>query len=198
MRVLIACETSGRVRDAFIAAGHNAWSCDLLPSDQPTYRHLQQDVETLLAPGMWDLIVMHPPCTALSVSGNAHYAKGKPKYAERIQSIEWTLALWQRACEVCPRVALENPVGVLPIPATQYVQPWQFGEPESKRTGLWLHGLPLLAETNRLPPPASGRWENQTPSGQNKLGPSADRWKVRSRTYQGIADAMASQWGAHE
>jgi hypothetical protein len=195
MMVLIGCESSGTVREAFRALGHEAWSCDLLPADDGSPFHVQGDVADLLVPDRWDLIIMHPPCTALCVSGNRHYGKGKPKHAERLKAAEWTMALWEQAVRACPRVCMENPVGVLPIKATQWVQPWEFGHPESKRTGLWLHGLDLLTPTDVLELPANGVWQNQTPSGQNKLGPSPDRWKIRSKTYQGIASAMAAQWG---
>jgi len=200
MRVLVSCESSGVVREAFRSQGHSAWSCDLLPADDGSTYHLQGDCVKAVQGcwagfAVWDLIVMHPPCTAICVSGNAHYGSGKPKHAERVEAIRWTTGLWELATRVAARVAMENPVGVLPMKATQYIQPWEFGHPESKKTGLWLHGLPPLQPTNVLPIPASGRWENQTPSGQNKLGPSADRWKIRSKTYDGIARAMAEQWG---
>jgi hypothetical protein len=197
LRVLIAFESSGTVREAFRALGCDAWSCDLLPADDGSPFHAQADALTMLTPGRWDLIIMHPPCTALCVSGNSHYAAGKPKHAERLASIAWTVDLWHRATEVCDHICMENPVGVLPLKATQWIQPYEFGHPESKRTGLWLHGLPLLRPTKILECPTSGRWHNQTPSGQNRLGPSADRWKVRAKTYSGIAQAMATQWCAH-
>ena len=194
MKVLIACEYSGAVREAFRKRGHDAWSCDLLPADDGSQYHFKGDCWPIIAQG-WDLIIMHPPCTALAVSGNAHYGTGKPKNHLRAEAIEWTLSLYDHAKQYAPRVAFENPVGVLPVKPTQYVQPYQFGHPESKKTGLWLHNLPPLTDTNTLPKPERGYWDNQTPSGQNKLAPSADRWKIRSTTYQGIADAMAEQWG---
>ena len=194
MKVLIACEYSGVVREAFRKRGHDAWSCDLLPADDGSQYHFEGDCWPIIAQG-WDLIIMHPPCTALAVSGNAHYGTGKPKNHMRAEAIEWTLSLYDHAKQYAPRVAFENPVGVLPVKPTQYVQPYQFGHPESKKTGLWLHNLPPLTDTNTLPKPERGYWDNQTPSGQNKLAPSADRWKIRSTTYQGIADAMAEQWG---
>ena len=194
MKVLIACEYSGAVREAFRKRGHDAWSCDLLPADDGSQYHFKGDCWPIIAQG-WDLIIMHPPCTALAVSGNAHYGTGKPKNHMRAEAIEWTLSLYDHAKQYAPRVAFENPVGVLPVKPTQYVQPYQFGHPESKKTGLWLHNLPPLTDTNTLPKPERGYWDNQTPSGQNKLAPSADRWKIRSTTYQGIADAMAEQWG---
>jgi len=145
--------------------------------------------------GGWDLIILHPPCTALAVSGNAHYGIGKPKYCERIAAIEWTERLYSLAIGHCEFVALENPVGVLPRKATQYIQPWYFGHSESKKTGLWLHGLPCLSPTMVMDKPERGYWDNQTPSGQNNLGPSPDRQRIRSQTYAGIAQAMADQWG---
>ena len=194
MKVLIACEYSGAVREAFRKSGHDAWSCDLLPADDGSQYHFEGDCWPIIAQG-WDLIIMHPPCTALAVSGNRHYGTGKPKNHLRAEAIEWTLSLYDHAKQYAPRVAFENPVGVLPVKPTQYVQPYQFGHPESKKTGLWLHNLPPLTDTNTLPKPERGYWDNQTPSGQNKLAPSADRWKIRSTTYQGIADAMAEQWG---
>ena len=186
MRVLIACESSGTVREAFRALGHDAWSCDLLPADDGSPWHVQGDMLGLLVAGRWDLIIMHPPCTALCVSGNRWYGNGKPKHAERLRAVEWTVALWRRAVEVCDRVCMENPVGVLPMKASQWVQPWQFGHGETKRTGFWLHGLPLLVPTDVVDGREQRIW---------KLGPSADRWKVRSKTFDGIAQAMAAQWG---
>ena len=185
MKVLVACEYSGKVREAFRKAGHDAWSNDLLPADDGSEFHIVGDCVDVIRRG-WDLIVMHPPCTALCVSGNRWYGRGMPKHEDRIAAIQWTMALWRLACEHSPRVAMENPVGVLPMPATQYVQPWQFGHGETKKTGLWLCGLPELQPTNVV----DGR-----ESRIHKMPPSADRWKIRSETYQGIADAMAAQWG---
>jgi hypothetical protein len=137
---------------------------------------------------------MHPPCTALCVSGNAHYGTGKPKHDQRLEAIDYTLDMFELAKSVARFVCMENPVGVLPIKASQYVQPYEYGHPESKKTGLWLHNLPNLEPTNVIPKPDCGYWDNQTPSGQNKLGPSTDRWKIRSKTYPGIAQAMVQQW----
>ena len=192
MRVLIACEYSGKVRDAFRALGYDAWSCDLLPSDNLTDYHYTGDCWPVIAEG-WDLIIMHPPCTALAVSGNRWYGKGMPKHQDRLDSIDWTMALYEHAKKHAPRVAFENPVGVLPIKPTQYIQPYQFGHPESKKTGLWLHNLPPLVPTDdvedvwrKLPKKEAQRI--------HMLPPSKDRWKIRSETYTGIAEAMASQW----
>lgn len=197
MNVLVGCEYSGAVRDAFTRAGHFAVSCDLLPSDAPDGMHYQCDVfEALDAhPGFWDLFVVFPPCTYLCVSG-LHWNKRRP---ERAAQTEEALGFVRRLLSVnVPRIALENPVGCISTRIarpTQVIQPYEFGHPESKKTCLWLKGLPPLKPTNILPLPACGHWDNQTPSGQNKLPPSDDRWKIRSKTYQGIADAMADQWG---
>jgi len=193
MRVLIACEYSGKVREAFRAIGHDAWSCDLLPSDNLTDYHYTGDCWPVIEEG-WDLIIMHPPCTALAVSGNRWYGSGMPKHQERIDSIDWTLALYEHAKKHAPRVAFENPVGVLPVKPTQYVQPYEYGHPESKKTGLWLHNLPPLVPTDNV----KEKWltlPKKEAQRIHMLPPSADRWKIRSETYQGIADAMASQWG---
>lgn len=198
MNILIAYESSGTVREAFRKAGHNAWSSDLQPADDGSNYHLQGDVEEWISdPALkrWDLIIMHPPCTALCVSGNAHYGTGKPKHQQRIDAIEYTLRVFELAKANADRVCMENPVGVLPIKASQYIQPYEHGHAESKKTGLWLHNLPCLRPTRLMYKPACGYWDNQTPSGQNKLGPSLDRWKIRSKTYQGIAQAIADQWG---
>lgn len=198
MNILVAYESSGTVREAFRKAGHNAWSCDLQPADDGSNYHLQGDVEEWISDPVikrWDLIIMHPPCTALCVSGNAHYGTGKPKHQQRIDAIEYTLRMFELAKANADRVCMENPVGVLPIKASQYIQPFEHGHAESKKTGLWLHNLPCLRPTRLMYKPACGYWDNQTPSGQNKLGPSPDRWKVRSKTYSGIAQAIADQWG---
>jgi hypothetical protein len=198
VNILVAYESSGTVRQAFRKAGHNAWSCDLQPADDGSNYHLQGDVEEWISDPVikrWDMIIMHPPCTALAVSGNAHYGTGKPKHDKRIDAIEYTLRVFELAKANADRVCMENPVGVLPIKASQYIQPYQFGHAESKKTGLWLHNLPFLRPTRLMYKPACGYWDNQTPSGQNKLGPSPDRWKIRSKTYTGIAQAIADQWG---
>lgn len=186
MNVLVACEYSGVVRDAFIAKGHNAISCDLLPTDRPG-PHIQGDCIDAIKSRQWDLIIMHPPCTALAVSGNRWYGNGMPKHNERLDAIKWTLDLWELAKRHARiGVAMENPVGVLPMKPTQYIQPWQFGHGETKKTGLWLHNLPPLVPTDIVEGREQRIW---------KLPPSADRWKIRSTTFQGIADAMAAQWG---
>jgi hypothetical protein len=250
MRVLVACEFSGTVRDAFRAYGHNAVSCDLLASQRPG-AHYVGDVKDLLdgwepvsftgdcdpegdswcqvrdedlsecpcigptqdgieyrevggvllgrpiAAPYWDLMIAHPPCTYLSVSG-LHWNKRRPeRQAQTEQALEFVASL---LAAPIPRIALENPIGVISSrirKPDQIIQPWQFGHDASKATCLWLKGLPALAHTDVLPGGRSARRANQTVSGQNKLAPSPDRWKLRSLTYPGIADAMASQWGTH-
>lgn len=190
MKVLVACEYSGTVRDAFIEYGHDAISCDLLPTDRPG-PHYQGDVRDILGNG-FDLMIAHPPCTHLAVSG-ARWFKDKQK--EQREALDFVRLLLNAPIE---RIALENPISIISsriCKPNQIVQPWQFGHPESKATCLWLKNLPNLVPTNILQKPVNGRWDNQTPSGQNKLGPSEDRWKIRSATYQGIANAMAMQWG---
>ena len=197
MRVLVACEYSGAVRDAFIRAGHYAASCDLLPSESPLGDHYQCDVLTILDHG-WDLMIAHPPCTYLCASG-LHWNKRRP---ERAQQTEDALDFVRRLLDApIARIALENPIGCISTrirKPDQTIQPHQFGHDASKATCLWLKGLPPLAPTKHIAPrqvDGRKRWGNQTDSGQNKLPPSADRWKIRSETYQGIADAMANQWG---
>ena len=196
MRVLIACEYSGTVRDAFRAAGHDAMSCDLLPTDSPG-PHYQGDVFDIIREG-WDMMIVHPPCTYLCSSG-LHWNKRRP---ERAAQTEAALAFVQALLDApIPRIALENPIGCIGTrirKADQTIQPWQFGHDASKATCLWLKSLPPLTPTQTIAPRLIGgrkRWGNQTDSGQNKLPPSADRWKIRSETYPGIAAAMAAQWG---
>jgi site-specific DNA-cytosine methylase len=195
MRVLVACEFSGRVRDAFLARGHNAWSCDLIPSDTGG-PHLQMDILELLEKDPdWDLMIAFPPCTHLAVSGARYF---KDKQDQQREALEFVGELLNAPI---PKIALENPVGIISTKIRkpdQIIQPYEFGHDASKRTCLWLKGLPLLTPTKLVEPRIVGNkriWGNQTPSGQNKLGPSPDRAKIRSITYQGIAEAMAEQWG---
>jgi hypothetical protein len=251
VRVLVACEFSGTVRDAFAALGHDAWSCDLLPTEKPGL-HYQGDVKNLLEGWVparftaecdpnddqfcqltmrdfsdctcigptqedneieyteingelfgrpidnphWDLMIAHPPCTYLAVSGMHWTVRGlrDPQLTE--DALDFVRLLLDAPI---PRIALENPVSVIASrirKPDQIIQPWWFGEDASKKTCLWLKGLPPLQPTCQLEGDDKTRRANQTPSGQNKLGPSKDRWKERSRTYQGIADAMAAQWGS--
>lgn len=196
MRVLVACEYSGRVRDAFIRKGHEAVSCDLLPTDVEG-PHYQGDVFDIINDG-WDLMVCHPPCTYLSVSGMHWTKRGlrDPQLTE--DALEFVQKLLNAPIE---KIALENPVSVISSrirKPDQVIQPWQFGHDASKKTCLWLKNLPLLQPTNVIEPrivDGKKRWGNQTDSGQNRLGPSEDRWKIRSETFEGIAEAMAQQWG---
>ena len=194
MRVLVACEFSGIVRTAFEKRGHDAWSCDLLPTEMPG-QHYQGYLEDFIGNGSeWDLIIGHPPCTHLAVSGARYFAE-KKKLGLQDEAIAFVMMIANRNCD---KIAIENPVGILSTvwrKPDQIIQPYQFGNPESKKTCLWLKELPLLKPTNILEVPESGVWNNQTKSGQNKLSPSPERAKLRSRTYQGIADAMAQQWG---
>lgn len=196
MRVLVACEYSGTVRDAFIRAGHYAASCDLLPGESPLGDHYQCSVLDILDHG-WDLMIAHPPCTHLAVSGAAHFAAKQASGVQQ-EALDFVSALLNAPI---PRIALENPVSIISSrirKPDQIVQPYQFGHDASKKTCLWLKGLPLLKPTQMVEPrlvDGKPRWENQTNSGQNRLGPSPDRWKKRSTTFQGIADAMATQWG---
>lgn len=194
-RILVACEYSGTVRDAFAAKGWEAWSCDLLPSDKPG-NHYQGDVRDMLNQH-WDLMVAHPPCTYLSVSGMHWTARGlrDPQLTE--DALAFVRLLMDAPIR---RIAIENPVSVISSrirKPDQTIQPWQFGHDASKATCLWLKDLPALKPTAIVEPRivnGKKRWANQTDGGQNKLPPSKDRWKIRSATYQGIADAMAEQW----
>lgn len=212
MRILIACEYSGAVRDAFIAKGHEAVSCDLLPTDAPNWtydpftrirthhpergHHHQGSVLDILSHD-WDLMIAFPPCTYLCSSG-LHWNKRIPgRTAKTEQALDFVRLLMDAPI---PRIALENPVGCISTrirKPDQMIQPHQFGHDASKKTCLWLKGLPHLTPTEHVAPrlvDGRNRWANQTDSGQNRLGPSADRWKLRAKTYQGIAEAMADQW----
>lgn len=241
MRVLVACEYSGVVRDAFIAAGHDAMSCDLLPTDAagPHYMGDVRDVLAGWAPVMfsgecdpaectcygptqdgleymerngvlfarpkdspyWDLMIAHPPCDYLCVSGMHWTKRGlrDPKLTE--DALDFVRLLMDAPVQ---RIAIENPVGVISTRIRrpdQIIQPYQYGHDASKKTCLWLRNLPPLRPTGFVEPrvvDGKERWANQTDSGQNRLGPSEDRWKERSRTYEGIAKAMAKQWGSND
>jgi len=181
VRVLVACEYSGRVRDAFIAKGHDAMSCDLLPTDVPG-PHYQGDVMDIIGDG-WDMMIAHPPCTHLAVSGARWF---KDKQAEQLEALEFVKALL--GADI-PCIALENPVSIISSrirKPDQVIQPWQFGHGETKATCLWLKGLPKLKPTNIV----EGREQRV-----HKMPPGPNRWKERSRTFEGIAAAMADQWG---
>lgn len=191
MRVLVAREYSGRVRDAFAKRGHVAWSCDLLPSEVPG-NHYQCDVFEVVNRG-WDLLIAHPPCTDLAVSGARHFAakKADGRQDAALDFVRRLLAL------KIPKIALENPVSIISShirKPDQIIQPWQFGHPEQKATCLWLKNLPLLVPTNNVRDlmmtlPAKERER------VHRMPPGPDRWKERSRTFSGIAEAMAGQWG---
>ena len=196
MRVLVSCEYSGTIRDAFRALGHDAMSCDLLPTDK-FGPHYQGDVFDVIGQG-WDLMIAHPPCTYLCSSG-LHWNKRQP---ERAQKTADALAFVQALMDApIAKIAIENPIGRIGTAirkADQVIQPYQFGHDASKQTALWLKNLAPLNPTQLIAPrmiDGKPRWANQTDSGQNRLSPSPDRWKLRSTTYQGIADAMANQWG---
>lgn len=191
MKILVACEYSGAVRDAFALLGHDVTSCDLLPTERPG-NHYQGDVRDILDNG-WDLMVAHPPCTHLAVSGARWFKDKKREQEEALDFVRFLLGA------PIPRIALENPVSVISSrirPPDQIIQPWMFGHEATKTTCLWLKGLPHLTPTKVV-----GKGERHvTKSGRSlpkwyNLPPSADRWKIRSATFQGIADAMAAQWG---
>jgi hypothetical protein len=197
LKILIACEYSGTVREAFNALGHDAMSCDILPTDRPG-NHYQGDVRDVLADG-WDLMICHPPCTYLSVSG-IHWNDRGRGWEETDKAFDFVRLLMGANI---PHIALENPVSIISSKIRkpdQIIQPHQFGHDASKATCLWLKNLPKLQATESIAPRVingKSRWGNQCDSGQNKLAPSKDRWKIRSTTYSGIAEAMAAQWSAH-
>ena len=228
MRVLIGCESSGAVRDAFLARGHDAWSCDLLPSETPG-SHFECDLLDVIGGGVvwsthsnpyhWDLLIAHPPCTYLTNAaawalqdpdydrwpGVGYHQRIKPgtlvgaaRRAARDDALAFVRAL---AAAPIPRICIENPMGAARSAIgwpCQTIQPWMFGDDASKATGLSLKGLPPLRHTAYVQPRivnGKPRWANQTDNGQNRLSPGPDRWKDRSRTYEGIAAAMALQWG---
>lgn len=194
--MLVACEYSGVVRDAFLRRGHDAMSCDLLPTEAKG-PHYQGDVLDIINDG-WDMMIAHPPCTYLSASGLHWNKRVEGREEKTLEALKFVTALLSAPIL---RIALENPVGRISTairPADQYVNPYEFGHDASKKTGLWLQNLPKLRPTKYIEPRivnGKKRWGNQTDSGQNKLGPSEDRWKIRSVTYKGIAEAMAEQWG---
>lgn len=222
MKILIACEYSGRVREAFRAKGHDAWSCDLLPSEDNSHYHIQGDVLEILEDA-WDMMIAHPPCTYLASSG-LHWNKripGRDELTHESMLFVFNLMGEGFISHGIPKIALENPIGRISTAyrkPDQVIQPYQYGEDASKSTCLWLKGLPPLRPFKFIAPRmvccgaevengdkygcpncngdkvARPRWANQSDSGQNNAsGP--DRWKERSRTYQGIANAMAKQWG---
>lgn len=220
MNVLVACEFSGIVRDAFKAEGHNAWSCDLLPTEQEG-QHFQADIFQVLdmTAGFWDLMIAFPDCTFLTVAQAKWYyhpddkhkdyadRRPHPLYPNRREDQHKAIGFVQDLMDAdVPRIAIENPVGKISTAIRkpdQTIHPYEHGHDASKRTCLWLQNLPVLVPTGYVPPriiesgPYKGakRWANQSPCGAEKTGPSADRWKKRSRTYPGIAKAMVERWG---
>lgn len=186
MKILVACEYSGRVRDAFAHMGHDATSCDMLPTDAPG-PHYQGDVTDILGDG-WDMMVAFPPCTHLAVSG-ARWFKEKRADGRQQAALDFVRLLMDAKID---KIAIENPVSIISShirKPDQTIQPWQYGHGETKRTCLWLKGLPLLTPTDIVDGREQRIW---------KMPPSPDRWKLRSQTFQGIADAMADQWGQDE
>jgi len=199
MKVLVACEFSGIVREAFRARGHDAWSCDLLPAEDGSPNHFQGDISDLLtkqSTPLFDLLIAHPPCTHLSVSGARWFKDKLPEQEQALIFAGWFITSGGGFLNI-PRIAVENPIGILSTRVRkpdQIIQPWMFGHPETKATCLWLKNLPHLVPTNNvqaemaaLPARERGRVHHASP------GP--DRWKERSRTLPGIAAAMADQWG---
>lgn len=181
MKILIACEYSGTVREAFSKLGHDAWSCDILETEIPG-NHLQCDVREILGDG-WDMMIAHPPCTHLAVSGARWF---KDKKVEQAEALEFVRLLLNAPIE---RIALENPISIISShirKPDQIIQPWQFGHGETKATCLWLQNLPKLQPTNIVEGREQRIW---------KMPPGENRWKERSRTFEGIAQAMANQWG---
>ena len=181
MRVLVGCEYSARVRDAFRLLGHDAWSCDLLPCERDHAFHLQQPVENILDQN-WDMAIFHPPCTHLAVSGSRHFHRKQREQAEALDFVRLLMAA------PIDRWCIENPVSIISTaitPPHHIIQPWWFGHGETKATCLWLKNLPMLKPTNVVPGREPKVW----------MMSGKDRCKERSRTYQGVADAMAQQWG---
>lgn len=200
MKILVGCEYSGTVRDAFLRLGHDAWSNDIIDTDSKPERHMKCDILEAIRSSLWDGIIIHIPCTAMAVCGNSTYGADKPRHQERLNAIEWSIDVWKAAKRNSGWVAMENPASVL-FPALrdrcgaaiQYVQPWMFGHAEQKKTGLALYNIPPLVETNNV-------YEHMMTLPRNVrerihfMPPSADRQKERARFFQGFADAMADQW----
>ena len=196
--VLVACEYSGIIREAFNGMGWDSWSCDLLPTEIPG-KHIQGDVTNWLFKG-WDLLIAHPPCTRLANSG-VQWLSRRNLWKEMEEGAEFFKMFLDAPIE---KICVENPIqhhfasDIIGVKYSQIIQPFQFGHKESKATCLWLKGLPKLVPTDILDKPESGIWDNQTLGGQNNTPPGKDRWKKRSKTYYGIANAMAKQWSHYE
>ena len=206
MKVLVACEFSGIVRDAFRARGHDAWSCDLLPSESDSSYHIQGDVLNELQPGRWDMMIAHPPCTYICIANAPHYNRkkfGDEKVNARLEAQAQSIEFFNLLLNAnIPRIAIENPRPLNKLTNitgtyNQVIQPYHFGHHESKTTCIWLKNLPELKPTNVVERgemmPGIGKRTN--PKWSHSLPNNAERWKIRSRTFQGIADAMADQWG---
>ena len=203
MKILVACEFSGTVRDAFIGRGHDAMSCDILPTEAPG-PHYEGNVLDILDHG-WDLMVAHPPCTYLTNSGAKHLYR-KMKKENGVCFTRWRnmingIDLFRKLLEAdIPKIAIENPImhghakSLININQSQTIQPWQFGHKEMKATCLWLKGLPLLEPTNIVGPPPNNPEERKSWAKVHRQPPGPNRWKLRSKTYQGIANAMSHQW----
>lgn len=201
MKALVACEFSGIVRDALRKRGFDAYSCDLLPTEGDPRWHIQGDCREAIVRRSWALVILHIPCTGMALCGNRTYGKGKPRHGERIEAIDWSLGTVGLALKHSKSVALENPASVI-FPFlrkrykadVQFLQPWQHGHPEQKKTGLALWNLPRLRPTKDVYAEMM-----QLPVQERErifyMPPAEDRGKERSRFYPGIADAMASQWG---
>ena len=193
LEILVGCEESQEVTKALREMGHNAKSCDVVEcSGGMPDHHYQMDIFKAIDLQKWDIIILHPPCTKIAVSGNRWYGVGQPRHNERIEAVKWTQKLWDKAKSVCKCVGLENPVGVLNalgnFPKPNYIQPWQFGHGETKKTGFWLYGLEVLKPTDIVEGREQRIW---------KMPPSVDRGKLRSKTYPGIAKAIANQWAGN-
>lgn len=220
MKILVMYESSGTVREAFRAKGHDAFSLDVQPADDGSPHHFEMDADemmTLIESGEtdFDLIIAHPPCTYLTISAEWAYKDG-PFHQKIGPDVLTGECRRQARCDALrtvqrimnlpvAKICIENPVGAISKAIRkpdQYIQPYQFGHNASKKTGLWLKGLELLESTESIEPDyyheGKPRWGNQTPNGATKLGPSSDRWKVRSKTYLGIAEAMANQWSKND
>lgn len=190
--MLVACESSGTVRDAFTELGHDAASCDLLPSETPG-KHYQGNVLDILGEG-WDLMIAHPPCTHLAVSG-ARWFPAKREDGRQQAGIDFFMAMVNAPI---PKIAVENPVSIMSSVyrrPDQVIQPWWFGDPAFKATCFWMKGLPKLVPTNKLVPPQKGSPEHKSWSAIHRAPPGKDRWRIRSKTFPGIARALAEQWG---
>lgn len=205
MHILIACETSATIANAMRENGHDVWTCDILPAQNPADQkhHFQCDIFDGILALPWDMVIAHPPCTYLSSSGQRWHKVQPERYGMMMDALAFVEALWAET-EHVPKVCIENPIGRLStlwMKPSQIVQPYQYGDDASKSTCFWLKGLPCLTGTQYVEPriidykgkPAK-RWANQSPCGAQSLPPTADRWQIRSNTYPGIAAAMADQW----